>query len=315
MHVSCDAGDSVRQGSYVGETAYTCTSSGSYVASASQEIEISNTFACHPVSCGTECGSSNRSSIRQCPRFAGFALGSTMIATCSNTTVYVGVIIFALCGPVGVSVGFEAARFLSATGVGLFMAVASGTFLFCAQAPWTIRLPRRSRCESCCRQAGKNDPAVLDASISEQQCCMEIGTVSKEHVLTALESSVAREVHGHRRCQPDDFNGYGYFYVSLNCTGLGFQANIVEEYGLLSALQHIFAGLKRTRDQKLSSGLMSGQLNLAITGLMLLTFMTIHLLHALRLPRWPRGFLQVSAFRTVYFLPESSMRKWMSGHR
>ena len=32
---------------------------------------------------------------------------------------------------------------------------------------------------------------------------------------------------------------------------------------LLSALQHIFAGLKRSRDQKLSSGLMSGQLNLA----------------------------------------------------
>ena len=36
-------------------------------------------------------------------------------------------------------------------------------------------------------------------------------------------------------------------------------------------------GLKRTRDQKLSSGLMSGQLSLAITGLMLLMFMTIHL--------------------------------------
>ena len=116
-------------------------------------------------------------------------------------------------------------------------------------------------------------PSVLDARILEQQCCMEIGTVSKEHVLTALESSVAREVHGHRRCQPDDFNGCGYFYVRLYCTGLGFQANIVEEYGLLSALQHIFAGLKRTRDQKLSSGLMSGHLNLAIAGFMLLTFM------------------------------------------
>ena len=76
---------------------------------------------------------------------------------------------------------------------------------------------------------------------------------------------------------PDDFNGYGYFSVRLYCTGLGFQANIVEEYVLLSALLHIFAGLKRTRDQKLSSGLMSGQLSLAITGLMLLMFMTIHL--------------------------------------
>ena len=34
---------------------------------------------------------------------------------------------------------------------------------------------------------------------------------------------------------------------------------------LLSASQHIFAGLKRTRDQKLSSGLMSCQLSLAVT--------------------------------------------------
>ena len=62
----------------------------------------------------------------------------------------------------------------------------------------------------------------------------------------------------------DDFNGYGYFYVRVYCTCLGFQANIVEEHVLLSALQHIFAGLKRTRDQKLSSGL-------------LLTFMSTHI--------------------------------------
>ena len=46
---------------------------------------------------------------------------------------------------------------------------------------------------------------------------------------------------------------------------------------LLSALQHIFGGLKKIRDQKLSSGLMSCQLSLAITGLMLLTFITSHL--------------------------------------
>ena len=54
---------------------------------------------------------------------------------------------------------------------------------------------------------------------------------------------------------PDDFNGYGYFHVRFYCTGFEFQANIVEEYVLLSALLHIFAGLKRTRDQKLSSGI------------------------------------------------------------
>ena len=38
---------------------------------------------------------------------------------------------------------------------------------------------------------------------------------------------------------------------------------IVEEHVLLSALQHIFAGSKRTRDQKLSFGLKSGQVNLS----------------------------------------------------
>merc|ERR1712232_955711 len=76
---------------------------------------------------------------------------------------------------------------------------------------------------------------------------------------------------------PDDFNGYGYFYVRLYWTGFGLPANIIEEYILLSAMLHAFVGLKRTWDMKLSMGLKSGALNLAITGLMLLTFMTIHL--------------------------------------
>merc|ERR1712032_1615367 len=76
---------------------------------------------------------------------------------------------------------------------------------------------------------------------------------------------------------PDDFNGYGYFYVRLYWTGFGLPANIVEEYVLLAALLHVFVGLKRTYDMKLTMGVKSGALNLAITGLMLLTFMTIHL--------------------------------------
>merc|ERR1712032_1309035 len=76
---------------------------------------------------------------------------------------------------------------------------------------------------------------------------------------------------------PDDFNGYGYFYVRLYWTGFGLPANIVEEYVLLAALLHVFVGLKRTWDMKLTMGLRSGQLNLAVTGLSLLTFMTIHL--------------------------------------
>ena len=49
----------------------------------------------------------------------------------------------------------------------------------------------------------------------------------------------------------------------------------------MSASQHIFAGLKRTRDQKLSSGLKSGQLNLASLshrrGTSAVGFVTAHL--------------------------------------
>jgi len=78
---------------------------------------------------------------------------------------------------------------------------------------------------------------------------------------------------------PDDFNGYGYFYVRLYWTGFGLPANIVEEYILLSVLLHVFVGIKRTWDLKIKTGngIKSGKLNLAITGLCLLTFMTIHL--------------------------------------
>merc|ERR1712113_684439 len=72
---------------------------------------------------------------------------------------------------------------------------------------------------------------------------------------------------------PDDFNGYGYFYVRLYWTGFGLPANVIEEYILLSAVLHSFVGLKRTWDMKLAlvktSGIMV--LNLAISGLMLLT--------------------------------------------
>ena len=50
--MSCDAVVSLTQASYVHETAYTCASSGSYVASALQGIEITNTPTGYPVSCG-----------------------------------------------------------------------------------------------------------------------------------------------------------------------------------------------------------------------------------------------------------------------
>merc|ERR1711881_757417 len=76
---------------------------------------------------------------------------------------------------------------------------------------------------------------------------------------------------------PDDFNGYGYFYVRLYGTGFGFDANIVEEYVLLAALLHIFVALKRTWDISINYTVASGKMNLAFSGLLLLVFMTMHL--------------------------------------
>merc|ERR1711966_339860 len=57
---------------------------------------------------------------------------------------------------------------------------------------------------------------------------------------------------------PDDFNGYGYFYVRLYWTGFGLPANIVEEYIALSVLLHVGVALKRTWDQKLKRVKTSG---------------------------------------------------------
>jgi len=76
---------------------------------------------------------------------------------------------------------------------------------------------------------------------------------------------------------PDDFNGYGYFYVRLYWTGFGAPANIVEEYVLLGAMLHVAVALKRTWDISINYTIASGKMNLAISGILLLTFMTIHL--------------------------------------
>merc|ERR1712151_1120800 len=71
---------------------------------------------------------------------------------------------------------------------------------------------------------------------------------------------------------PDDFNGYGYFYVRLYWTGFGASANIVEEYVLLSAILHVAVALKRTWDISINYTISSGKMNLAISGVCLLTF-------------------------------------------
>ena len=79
---------------------------------------------------------------------------------------------------------------------------------------------------------------------------------------------------------PDDSNGHGYSCVRLYWTGLGLPANIVEEYILLSVLLHAFVDLKRPWDMKLAPGGSQGISvhRLAISRLIFLTFMTIHLL-------------------------------------
>jgi len=76
---------------------------------------------------------------------------------------------------------------------------------------------------------------------------------------------------------PDDFNGYGYFYVRLYWSGFGLEANIVEEYVALCALLHVIVALKRTYDISINYTIASGKLNLAISGITLLSFMTVHL--------------------------------------
>jgi hypothetical protein len=76
---------------------------------------------------------------------------------------------------------------------------------------------------------------------------------------------------------PDDFNGYGYFYVRLYWTGFGLNANIVEEYVLLAALLHIAVALKRTMDFNIKQPVTSGALNMAISGVILLSYMVVHL--------------------------------------
>ena len=76
---------------------------------------------------------------------------------------------------------------------------------------------------------------------------------------------------------PDDFDGYDYFYGPFS---IGQVSNFRPTLSRSTCCgEHCctFVVLKRTWDQKLSSGLKSGQLILANTGLMLLTFMITHL--------------------------------------
>ena len=69
---------------------------------------------------------------------------------------------------------------------------------------------------------------------------------------------------------PDDFNGHGFFYE------FGLQASIVEEYEAVRASSHLAEALKKTWDNSLNYSATSRKLNLAISGVIWLTFMTIN---------------------------------------
>lgn len=109
---------------------------------------------------------------------------------------------------------------------------------------------------------------------------------------------------------PDDFNGYGYFYVRLYWTGFGLPANIVELYVLLAVCLHVSVALKRTWDVSINFKVSTGKMNLAFSGVSLLGFMIIHLYqfrfgatepYLLRPPRYLvnfEGILTLSLFWT-----------------
>lgn len=73
---------------------------------------------------------------------------------------------------------------------------------------------------------------------------------------------------------PNDFNGYGYFYVR---TYLLVPANVIEIYLWFCLIIHAYVGLKRTYSIAGNYTLNSGKLNLFISGVLLLVFLCIHL--------------------------------------
>lgn len=77
---------------------------------------------------------------------------------------------------------------------------------------------------------------------------------------------------------PDDFNGYGYFYVRLYWTGLGLNANIVEEYCALCFLLHAAVAIRRVWGVRGSYSALKGKFKLASTGFCLLVFLCIHMM-------------------------------------
>ena len=154
------------------------------------------------------------------------------------------------------------------------------------------------------------DPATLPKRILLMEPDMDYLPCRPIYIPTisgGFDSPVGITIRKHHVfLEPDDLYGDGYLPCACFWTVL------------LSALLHTGVGLKRTWDQKLSSGLTSGHLDVAITDLMLLTHMTIHLFqfsfvdteqYSLRPPPtlinwWPSWWITFDAVRA----PSRSLR-------
>ena len=134
--------------------------------------------------------------------------------------------------------------------------------------PGVLPVNGRLHVEACCYLILDNVCEICATIFSAKNFKISGPTRSADRGACRRESAHAQKPHDSRGCE--------YFYVRLHWTGFGLQANMVKEYGLGSALLHNFVGLKKTWDQTLSSGWMSGELHLPLTGLMSLTYMTIH---------------------------------------
>ena len=124
-----------------------------------------------------------------------------------------------------------------------------------AEAPRHFQKERRkssARKDGVCGRRSRHQKGLISRSRFGREDKPPCTGVS--HGITSSEQTRCRKVTcgvpppasfcGVSAHQPDDFNGYGYFYLRVFCTCLGFQANVVEKYGLLTALQHIFAGFE-----------------------------------------------------------------------
>ena len=97
------------------------------------------------------------------------------------------------------------------------------------------------------REQGEREGTVLAAWVHPFLPCFSCNDILNGRVWGSLGSAmflfIFIIIHAvgnlHVFLGPDDFNGYGYFYVRLYWTGFGLQANIVEALSPVGFLTHV----------------------------------------------------------------------------